>query len=33
MDEDGTITAIKVTQPESFEAQMLEYAKTYGFLK
>ncbi|MBB4118034.1 dipeptidyl-peptidase-3 [Mesonia hippocampi] len=28
----GEITAIKVTQPESFEAQMLEYAKKYSFL-
>jgi dipeptidyl-peptidase-3 len=33
MDDEGNITAIKVIQPESFEAQMLEYAKTYGFLK
>ncbi len=29
----GEITSVKVTQPESFEAQMLQYAKDYGFLK
>ncbi|TXE09464.1 dihydrofolate reductase [Gelidibacter salicanalis] len=33
MDDNGEITAIKVTQPESFPAQMLEYSKTYSFLK
>lgn len=32
MDENGEITAIKVTQPESFEAQMLDYAKNFSFL-
>jgi dipeptidyl-peptidase-3 len=32
MDEAGNITDIKVTQPESFTAQMLDYAKNYGFL-
>ncbi|GAA3522036.1 dihydrofolate reductase [Aquimarina addita] len=30
--DDGEITAIKVTQPESFVAQMLSYAKEYSFL-
>jgi dipeptidyl-peptidase-3 len=30
--EKGEITDIKVTQPEGFEAQMLEYAKKYNFL-
>ena len=29
----GEITGFEVIQPESFEAQMLEYAKKYGFLK
>ncbi len=33
MDDTGEITAIKVTQPESFPIQMLEYSKTYSFLK
>lgn len=28
----GEITAIKVTQPETFEAQMLFYSKNYNFL-
>ncbi|MCB9222823.1 MAG: dihydrofolate reductase [Crocinitomicaceae bacterium] len=28
----GEITGFKLSQPESFEAQMLEYSKTYGFL-
>jgi len=28
----GEITNIKVTQPESFESQMLDYAKKYNFL-
>lgn len=32
MDDNGEITAINVTQPESFEAQMLAYSKAYGFL-
>lgn len=31
-DDEGNITDIKVTQPESFTAQMLEYSKKYGFL-
>ncbi|MDX1543926.1 MAG: dihydrofolate reductase, partial [Christiangramia sp.] len=31
-DENGEITAIKVTQPESFEEQMMDYAKEYGYL-
>lgn len=31
-DENGEITAIKVTQPESFEAQMLAYSRDYSFL-
>jgi len=30
--ETGEITDIKVTQPEGFESQMLEYAKKYNFL-
>ena len=30
--DEGEITSIKVTQPESFEAQMLAYAKEYGVL-
>lgn len=33
MDDNGEITAIKVTQPESFPTQMLEYSKKYSFLK
>ncbi len=32
MDDNGEITAIKVTQPESFSGQMLEYSKQYNFL-
>ena len=32
MDDNGEITSIKVTQPESFETQMLDYAKEYGIL-
>ncbi|WP_426429648.1 dipeptidyl-peptidase 3 family protein [Winogradskyella sp. HB-48] len=32
MDENGEITAIKVTQPVGFPEQMLEYSKTYSFL-
>ncbi len=31
-DENGEITAIKVTQPAGFLEQMLEYSKTYSFL-
>lgn len=31
-DADGNITDIKISQPESFEAQMLTYAKQYGYL-
>jgi dipeptidyl-peptidase-3 len=31
-DENGEITAIKVTQPAGFPEQMLEYSKTYSFL-
>lgn len=31
-DENGVITAIKVTQPEGFPQQMLEYSKRYSFL-
>lgn len=29
---DGEITDVKVTQPENFESQMLEYAKNFSFL-
>ena len=32
MDENGEITAIKVTQPAGFPEQMLEYSKTYSHL-
>ncbi|NND10364.1 MAG: dihydrofolate reductase, partial [Flavobacteriaceae bacterium] len=32
MNGDGEITAINVTQPESFAAQMLDYKKNYSFL-
>jgi len=32
MDANGEITAIKVTQPESFPGQMLNYSKHYSFL-
>lgn len=32
MDENGEITAIKVTQPVGFPEQMLEYSKAYSFL-
>jgi len=32
-DKDGNITEIKITQPLSFESQMLDYAKHYHFLK
>jgi len=31
-DENGEITAVKVTQPKTFEAQMMQYAKNYSFL-
>lgn len=31
-DDNGEITAIKVTQPESFDGQMLNYSKQYSFL-
>ena len=30
--EEGEITAIKLTQPETFEGQMLDYSKQYNFL-
>ncbi|GAA4277732.1 dipeptidyl-peptidase 3 family protein [Aquimarina mytili] len=32
MDENGEITKIKVTQPEDFATQMLDYSKNYNFL-
>ncbi len=32
MDENGEITKIKVTQPEDFASQMLDYGKNYNFL-
>ncbi|MCG8575895.1 MAG: dipeptidyl peptidase 3 [Flavobacteriales bacterium] len=32
MDADGNITDIEITQPASFEEQMLTYSKQYGFL-
>ena len=32
-DKEGEITDVKVTQPESFAGQMLDYAKSYEFLK
>ncbi|HLV38930.1 dipeptidyl-peptidase 3 family protein [Xanthomarina sp.] len=32
MDDNGEITAIKVTQPETFSGQMLDYSKNYNFL-
>lgn len=32
-DESGNITGFSVEQPATFEGQMLEYAKTYSFLK
>lgn len=32
MDKDGNITDVTLSQPESFEAQMLNYAEKYGFL-
>lgn len=31
-DENGNITAIKITQPTSFEDQMIAYSSAYGFL-
>ncbi|MGC1472420.1 MAG: dihydrofolate reductase [Psychroserpens sp.] len=31
-DDNGEITSIKVTQPETFDGQMLRYSKDYGFL-
>ena len=31
-DENGNITAIKITQPTSFEDQMMAYSSAYGFL-
>ncbi|MEO5789276.1 MAG: dipeptidyl-peptidase 3 family protein [Gelidibacter sp.] len=33
MDDKGEITAIKVTQPESYKGQMLDYGKAYNFLR
>ena len=33
MDDKGEITSIKVTQPESYQGQMLDYGKTYNFLQ
>jgi len=32
MDADGNITDIKISQPTSFDEQMLSYSKQYGFL-
>ena len=32
MDENGEITSIKVTQPESFEKQMMDYSMNHSFL-
>src|SRR5690554_4506135 len=32
MDDNGEIIAIKVTQPETFPGQMLDYSKNYSFL-
>jgi len=32
MDDNGEITAIKVTQPKTFSGQMLDYSKNYNFL-
>ncbi|MEO8933441.1 MAG: dihydrofolate reductase [Xanthomarina sp.] len=32
MDDNGEITAIKITQPETFSVQMLDYSKNYNFL-
>ncbi|OUR96069.1 dihydrofolate reductase [Flavobacteriales bacterium 33_180_T64] len=31
-DENGEITAVKVTQPDTFEGQMMMYSKNYSFL-
>ena len=33
MDDKGEITSIKVTQPESYQGQMLDYGKAYNFLQ
>lgn len=33
MDDEGNITKVNVTQPESFPAQMLEYSKNFSYLK
>ncbi len=33
MDDNGEITGFNITQPESFEAQMLDYSEKYSFLK
>ncbi|WP_027124521.1 dipeptidyl-peptidase 3 family protein [Gelidibacter mesophilus] len=33
MNDQGEITAINVTQPESFKSQMLDYSRKYSFLK
>lgn len=33
MDDKGEIRSIKVTQPESYQGQMLDYGKTYNFLQ
>ena len=32
-DDQGEITGFRIQQPESFEAQMLEYSKVYGHLR
>ncbi|WP_035715761.1 dipeptidyl-peptidase 3 family protein [Christiangramia echinicola] len=32
MDDNGEITTIKVTQPESFEKQMMDYSENFSFL-
>jgi len=32
MDKDGNITDVKISQPESFQAQMLHYSEKYGFI-
>lgn len=33
MDDNGEITAIKVTQPESYQGQMLDYSSNHSFLE
>ncbi len=33
MNDEGEIISIKVTQPESYQGQMLDYGKTYNFLQ